>query len=358
MNPVLAVAPFWVWPFEWAVLVWLFMLGAVVGSFLNVVVYRLPRGMSVVRPASRCPVCGAPIAPRDNLPIVGWFLLAGRCRACGQPISPRYPLVELVVAVLFVVLAWYGPMRVQGSVQRSGDWQARSIRASQPRGGTPAPTDYASSLSSEEAWGVYAYHLCLLCGLIAASLTEFDGQRFSGHLVLPTLAIGFFAPLVWPHLRVLDGGLVGGAMHAGRLAALIDGLAGLVIGWVFGWTASASVARIQQSGWFMPTPSDWQFAIALAWVGTFLGRQAVLCLTAAALLVWLCVSWVGRLWPGPRMIGPVPCLTLCAAAWIAGWTENAHDVLWLSTQASDWAFVAILAIIAAMAGFVTKEARD
>ncbi|MGH7193690.1 MAG: prepilin peptidase, partial [Candidatus Saccharimonadales bacterium] len=91
------------------------MLGAVVGSFLNVVVYRLPRGMSVVRPASRCPACGTPIAPRDNLPVVGWLLLAGRCRACGRPISPRYPLVELVMALLFVVLAWYGPMRVQGS---------------------------------------------------------------------------------------------------------------------------------------------------------------------------------------------------------------------------------------------------
>lgn len=313
MNPVLALAPFWAWSFEWAVLLWLFMLGAVVGSFLNVVVYRLPRGLSVVRPASRCPACGVPIAPRDNLPMVGWLLLAGRCRACGQPISPRYPLVELVVALLFVALAWYGPMRVQGSGFRVEGFQARAAAAS--------PTSCALPLSSTETWGVYAYHLFLLCGLIAASLTELDGQRFTGRLILPTLAIGFFAPLVWPHLRALDGGLLG-TMHAGRLATLVNGAAGLVLGWALGWTVAALVARVQRSGWYATAAVDWQFATALAWVGVFLGWQSALCLTAATMLLWFCVSLAGRLWPGPRLVGPVLCLTACAAASVLGWTAT------------------------------------
>ncbi|GAC1441838.1 MAG: A24 family peptidase [Solirubrobacteraceae bacterium] len=76
------------------------LMGAVVGSFLNVVAYRLPRGESLVRPGSRCPACGAPIKPYDNVPVLGWLLLRGRCRACREPISARYPLVEAVTGLL------------------------------------------------------------------------------------------------------------------------------------------------------------------------------------------------------------------------------------------------------------------
>jgi leader peptidase (prepilin peptidase)/N-methyltransferase len=78
--------------------------GAVVGSFLNVVAYRVPRRESIVTPASRCPDCGAPVKPRDNVPVVSWLLLRGRCRNCGAPISPRYPIVELLTAVLFAAV--------------------------------------------------------------------------------------------------------------------------------------------------------------------------------------------------------------------------------------------------------------
>lgn len=76
------------------------VLGAIVGSFLNVVAYRLPRHESLVKPASRCPRCGAPVKPYDNIPILSWLLLRGRCRGCGEPISPRYPLVEALTGVL------------------------------------------------------------------------------------------------------------------------------------------------------------------------------------------------------------------------------------------------------------------
>jgi leader peptidase (prepilin peptidase) / N-methyltransferase len=78
------------------------LLGAVLGSFLNVVALRLPRRESLVRPASRCPACGTPIRPYDNIPVLSWLLLRGRCRSCSAPISVRYPLVEALTAALCV----------------------------------------------------------------------------------------------------------------------------------------------------------------------------------------------------------------------------------------------------------------
>ena len=79
-------------------------LGAIIGSFLNVVAYRLPRSESLVKPGSHCPGCGVAIKPYDNIPVVGWLMLRGRCRDCGTHISARYPLVEAVCAVLAVVV--------------------------------------------------------------------------------------------------------------------------------------------------------------------------------------------------------------------------------------------------------------
>ncbi len=78
------------------------LLGLIAGSYLNVVVHRLPRGLSTVLPRSACPACGAPIAAHDNLPLLSFALLGGRCRACKAPISWRYPLVEAFTALLFV----------------------------------------------------------------------------------------------------------------------------------------------------------------------------------------------------------------------------------------------------------------
>ena len=77
-------------------------MGAIVGSFLNVVVYRLPRRESLVKPASHCPSCGTPVKPYDNVPVLSWMLLRGHCRSCGESISVRYPLVEALTAALCV----------------------------------------------------------------------------------------------------------------------------------------------------------------------------------------------------------------------------------------------------------------
>jgi leader peptidase (prepilin peptidase)/N-methyltransferase len=82
------------------------LFGLIIGSFLNVVAYRIPAGMSVVQPPSACPHCDHPIRPRDNVPVVSWLMLAGRCRDCGEPISPRYPIVEATTGLLFGGTAW------------------------------------------------------------------------------------------------------------------------------------------------------------------------------------------------------------------------------------------------------------
>jgi len=80
------------------------VLGALIGSFLNVVIHRLPLGESLVTPGSHCPACDAPVRSFDNVPVLSWLLLRGRCRSCGAPISVRYPAVELVTAASFAAV--------------------------------------------------------------------------------------------------------------------------------------------------------------------------------------------------------------------------------------------------------------
>ena len=82
------------------------LLGLVLGSFVNVVIYRLPRSESLVRPGSRCPSCGTPIHWHDNIPVIGWLALRGRCRACEVRIPIRYPLVEAITGIAFALTFW------------------------------------------------------------------------------------------------------------------------------------------------------------------------------------------------------------------------------------------------------------
>lgn len=83
------------------------VFGALIGSFLNVVIHRVPREESIAFPASHCPSCGTAIRPYDNIPVVSWAVLRGRCRSCRTPISARYPAVELLTAVLFALTFWF-----------------------------------------------------------------------------------------------------------------------------------------------------------------------------------------------------------------------------------------------------------
>jgi len=96
--------------YSWYPVAVAFALGAAIGSFLNVVIYRLPLGKSIVRPGSSCPRCHKAIAWHDNIPILSYLLLRGRCRGCGFRISPKYPVVELLTALCAAGIVWrYGP---------------------------------------------------------------------------------------------------------------------------------------------------------------------------------------------------------------------------------------------------------
>src|SRR5690606_17157649 len=90
---------------EWYIRILALVVGALFGSFFNVAIYRWPREMSVVSPPSHCPSCGAPVKPRQNVPIFGYLLLRGRAKCCGAPLSPRYLVVELLGAVLGLAVA-------------------------------------------------------------------------------------------------------------------------------------------------------------------------------------------------------------------------------------------------------------
>lgn len=83
-----------------------FLLGAIVGSFLNVCIYRIPRDLSILSPSSRCPSCNTSIKPYDNIPIISFLILGGRCRHCSAKISLRYPLVETLNALLYILVQW------------------------------------------------------------------------------------------------------------------------------------------------------------------------------------------------------------------------------------------------------------
>jgi leader peptidase (prepilin peptidase)/N-methyltransferase len=95
---------------EAVLLIYVLVIGLCVGSFLNVVIYRLPLGQSLVSPGSRCPKCGYALRWYDNIPVLSWAALAGRCRQCRTPISMQYPIVEIVTGLLFLLVAWLTPV--------------------------------------------------------------------------------------------------------------------------------------------------------------------------------------------------------------------------------------------------------
>lgn len=99
--------------FDWTALLFVAILGAAVGSFLNVVIYRVPLGMSLLHPPSQCPRCHNRLRSQDNLPVVGWLKLKGRCHFCRNPISARYPIIEAITAIAFVGVALHSGWTIE-----------------------------------------------------------------------------------------------------------------------------------------------------------------------------------------------------------------------------------------------------
>ena len=270
---------------------WLAALGGAVGSFLNVVVYRLPAGMSLIRPGSHCPACKHPIRWHDNVPVLGWLVLRGRCRDCGARIAVRYPLVEAATAALFLLVGLIEGLSLAANLP---------VRPHAVAGGV-----IFRSLATGEVAGIAAYHLVLLCTLLAAGLIEAGGHRLPWRLVVPAAAVGVFAPLVRPYLHPVPAIL----LHDEALAGLVDGGAGLALG-----------AAIGLAGWRLVGPRDsLSLAIGPALAGLFLGWQAVAALAPAVLAVHA-VAWpLARRWPALRRGSPGLWWVAAVLAWILAW---------------------------------------
>jgi leader peptidase (prepilin peptidase)/N-methyltransferase len=186
----------------WTLAFCVVVIGSAIGSFLNVVIYRLPRGMSLSYPGSRCPKCGHAIRWYHNLPVLGWLLLRGKCYDCKAAISPRYPLVEFTVAAVFVALAYI-------------DAYLPTIKADDP---TTPVNSAPPGLLLGFALIAFAAHAWLVCSVLAAGLIRWDGQRVPWRLIVPGLTVAAAVAPFLDHVRAIS--LVGMAV-ALLLSALI-----------------------------------------------------------------------------------------------------------------------------------------
>ena len=160
--------------------VFIFVVGCCVGSFVNVLIYRLPRDISIVRPGSRCPQCERPIVWYDNIPVLSWMLLGGKCRGCGEPIAITYPLVELIGGVGFVLI-FVGYMVVG------------------LRRGMPLLAD-GPELAN---WMVLGLHFWLISALLAASGVDFQRSVIPLSVTNATIAAGLIVHGAFPGTMLL-----------------------------------------------------------------------------------------------------------------------------------------------------------
>jgi prepilin signal peptidase PulO-like enzyme (type II secretory pathway) len=284
-------------PLWLCVLLWLFVVGGAMGSFLNVVVYRLPRGMSLVWPGSHCPICSHAIRWHDNVPVLGWLILRGRCRDCRAPIAMRYPLVEALTALLFLLLAAA---------------EAFSGGANLP--GKPQSVLPELGAAGYQAGGIYAFHLVLLCTLLPAALIEYDGQRIPWALGVPAMFVGLTAPAVWPFLHPVASGLG----LSGAVGGLADGLAGLAAGTAVGCASMLAVRQQVKRGAMM----------APQWIGLFLGWQAVVGLAAVVMVVAVGWTLLRRLGAAVPQIYLTGWWAIGTVGWILFWRPLVEAVVW------------------------------
>lgn len=221
---------------QWIVLVFLFALGSVLGSFLNVCIYRIPHHASLPEqlrglwsPPSFCPRCHNRISRWDNVPIVGWLKVGGRCRFCRGRIPIRYPLIELFNALLFVIVYW---------CEVPADWGATiadsCVYAAPPFGPQGIPGTWMTPVAVVN-WR-YAYHMVLLEALVVATFIDLDHMVIPDAATVPAMMIG------------LLGGAALGQVYLVPVwfqdPGTVRTLQYVTPDWLFGW--------IDTSGWVPP----------------------------------------------------------------------------------------------------------
>ncbi len=225
----------------WPILVFLalgfFVVGTVVGSFLNVCIYRIPWQKSVIWPSSRCPHCLAAIAGRDNIPIVSWMALRGECRRCGAPISVRYPLVEALVGLLFL-----GAYLIDVVLPPRAPWEFPAVRL----------------LAA-------AYHALFLALLVAATFIDYDYWEIPKQITDSGMVLGVALGTLWPLVRPVPASWPGMTQFQG----FCIGLLGLVAGW-----GLTDLVRRSASFVFGREAMGFGDVTLMGMIGAFMGWQA------------------------------------------------------------------------------------
>jgi leader peptidase (prepilin peptidase)/N-methyltransferase len=252
--------------------------GLAIGSFLNVVIHRLPRGESLSFPSSHCPACKVPIAPFDNIPVLAYLWLRGRCRACSVRISARYPAIEFLTGCVFVAIVW----------RFGASWIA-------------------------------LLHLIFAASLIAAAAIDIDHQIIPDEISLGGLALGLLAV---PAVYTLTGMPYLDALFTSGLGALVGGGALWSVGFLHARICAVSgreFAHWPGEGEPVPGPLEADYWLwfpglglgdvkLLAMVGAFVGPLGVLDTIVAASLIGLLmgVAWgfATRSWNSPFGFGP------------------------------------------------------
>jgi leader peptidase (prepilin peptidase) / N-methyltransferase len=289
---------------SWLTLAWLFVLGTIVGSFLNVVVYRLPRGLSIVHPGSRCPACEHPIRWYDNVPVLGWLLLRGHCRDCVAAISVRYPLVELSLGLMFLAVGWTDWVRPQ---QIAG-----AIVATQPAQHVDSKLPEVAPQTPDNELYIWrtVHHLLLLCSLLAATLIDADLQRVPRQLITWPAGGGILIAMFWPAVQAFPLIRAEPAQTGWmNLAALATSFVGMLAAFILQMMVLRfrGAIRARDAGLLSCT-------LALTAVGAFLGWQAVL-LTGGFALVWAFLREVPALKAALANVRPLAVVFLGVLIW-------------------------------------------
>jgi leader peptidase (prepilin peptidase) / N-methyltransferase len=224
------------WQVHAIMILGLFAVGTIVGSFLNVCIYRIPWQKSVIWPASHCPRCVHPIAPQDNIPVVSWIALRGECRTCGVGISVRYPLVEALVGLLF-----------------AGVYVADVVYGAKiPWGPLPAWIPLR-----------VFYHLVLVALLVTATFIDYDLTIIPDQVTVTGMIIGVGLGALVPDIRPAP------ALAASHWAGLMVGLTGLIVG-----GGLTQIVRLVGSLALRREAMGFGDVTLTAMIGAFLGWQA------------------------------------------------------------------------------------
>lgn len=303
---------------------WFFALGTAFGSFLNVVVYRMPRGLPVTGSSSHCPGCRRLIPWHDNVPIIGWYRLGGRCQCRAQQISARYPIIETIVGLLVLALLL---------VELLSGGENLPLRQ---------PSYYKGVVGviwslQWDLIGTFGYHLTLLYVLLGLSLIDLDGFAPPVRWVVFGLLVGLLAPLAAPFLQMVPlTGAAAAALPPGatRIEALARSLVGLAAGTGLGVVVSLPWGRDRSR------PNGFLHLIAqLALIGTFLGWQAALSVALASSFALLIQRRALSDEPGMALIPSSLIVWVLTLIQILVWQPLNHLTAWPGPATSAPALV-------------------